>query len=433
MRRLVQIKLFWSSLVLSLFLAQPCHAAKVLYQQQGAGISIAASTTRYFHLATNNRINDDQPTETNAQITYRSAGTFSNLYINILTNDRGTSTFRTRKNVGNGNMVVSITGTGKFEDIVNTDAVTAADEWNYSMVTGAGGTVFTFKITSVIFDATTNTVSRTGCDSNGSINTASSTLVGALAGDGPQTLTVDSTAGVVYRTAGTLNNFFVNVTVNPRTTTTEFRSRKNSANGNLVVTYLTGQTGIKEDLVNSDSIVIGDLINSAIVTGTGTESLSYGGILADFTTTNSQAMYTAAATQTVQTILAGVTTYYPFAGALRTDTTESNMVAEANLAFIGSLMQVNVSANTITATSTLTFRVNSGAGASQVVSIGNSQTGVIQDVVNSDYIIPSDTLDYLIVTGGTGTSLVLRSISMLGDSTVITRIFGATLYGATIY
>ena len=393
--------------------------AKVLCLQQSAANTMAASTTRFIFLACNSRADGDGTTESVRQITYRSAGKFSNLYINILTNDRDASTFRTRVNVGNAAMVVSITGstTGKFEDNVNTDTVTAAEEWNYSLITGANGTVFTWRTTSVLFSATTNTVGKTGGDAT-TINTASTTIVGPLCGDTIDDVeTVDATVGVIYRVGGTLSNFFVNIPTNARTTTTTIGSRIDSANGNLVVSVTSGATGFFEDTSNSDTIVSGSLVNGRCTTGTGTENIGLRGISADFTTTSNKMMYTAAAGRGA-TVLISVTTYYLFAGALRTDTTESNMIAESNLNFTGSLMQCNITANTITAASTLTFRINSGAGAAQTVSITASTTGVFQDTVNTDVVVATDTIDYLLVTGGTGTSLVIRSISMLGDSSL---------------
>ena len=128
----------------------------------GSGISLGASATSFgflgpsaFSLTT---------TESRKALTYRTGGTFRNLFIQILTNDRGESTFRTRKGTADANIVVTITasGTGKFEDTSNTDAVTAGDNWHSKIITGAGGTVFTARTMLILFDATTNTVMRGG-------------------------------------------------------------------------------------------------------------------------------------------------------------------------------------------------------------------------------------------------------------------------------
>lgn len=391
----------------------------VLYQQQGAGISIAASTTRYMPLGCNNRFSDDFLDEARAQITYRSGGVLSNLFINVLTNDRAASTFRTRKNAADANMVVTITGstTGVFEDTSNTDAVTAAEEWNYSIVTGAGGTVFTFKIAQCLFAATTNTVSRlTSGGGPGSITTASSTVVLPLSGDGPGSNTVDSVVGTIFETGGTLSNLFVNVVSNARTTTTSFKSRINSASGNLTLDVTASSTGLFEDTANSDTVSVNDLVNASAVTGTGTEALSLGIISADFTTTNGSSMLIAVA-ESGQTVLTGVTTYYPLAGALRTSVTEADMNSQANLIMTTSLMQVNLTANTIVENSLFRLR-KGGSNGNQVVTCTGLTTGVFQDTTNSDALVATDVVDYSLVTGATGTSLVVRSIALLADSTV---------------
>ena len=412
------IKSSWNKIVISLlfiFIAMPCYADIVLHQSyrlfsSGQG----ASSTFYNPIGCGTRHNNDYATESDSNFTWRTAGTFSNLYVNVLANDRAASTFRTRKGTSNANLVVSITGstTGKFEDTSNSDVVTAGDNWHYSMTTGAGGTTFTYTPMQVLFAATTNTVSRVGCDANGNTMTASSTHVGPLAGDGTLSATdADSVRHITYRTAGTLNNLFLRIRTNGRSTTSTVRSRIGGANGNMSASVAGSATGNFEDTTNSDTVSVGTLVGWAYVTGTGTGNVETMGCFADFTTTNGQAMYSAAAGGG-QTVLANVTTYYGFSGGLRTSTTESNTIGEANLPFTASLMQCNISANTVTAASTLTLRINSGAGAAETVSITASTTGIFQDTTNSDSILASDTLNYKIVTGATGTSLIIRSISV---------------------
>lgn len=399
--------------------------AKIIYQTAGGTISIAASTTLYAALTANCRISGSVLTETFLQTTYRSAGVLSNLYVNILTNDRAASTLRTRKGAANGSMLASITGstTGKFEDTVNTDTVTAADKWNYSLTTGAGGTVFTFNCIMSLFAATTNTVTRVGGFMEDTRSTASTTFVGPLDGDLQSVASgADTLNGVTYRTAGTLKNLFINIEVNSRTTTSTLRSRKNSANGNLSISINSAVTGVLEDTTNSDTVASGDLIAYSLTLGTGSENLSTDTLSADFSTTNSQGMYNACSGNG-QTINAGVTTYTVFSGSLRFNTTESNMILESNLAFVSSLLQCNISANTIALDSTLRLRKNS-ANANQVVTITALTTGIFQDTVNTDTITAADTLNHQIITPSTATSLTIRSISTLGDSTVTASAVG---------
>lgn len=139
MRKSVLIKSLSNSVVLFFVLSRFCSAATVIQQQAGS-TSLAASLTRYQHMTGNASPNADT-TEGWVNSIYRSGGTLSNMGIVVVTNDRGASTFRTRKGTANANLVVSIdaSGTGKFEDILNTDTVTAGDNWHASIVTGAGG------------------------------------------------------------------------------------------------------------------------------------------------------------------------------------------------------------------------------------------------------------------------------------------------------
>lgn len=399
-----------------MILAYPCHAATVIHQSSNTN-SQGASVTNYSRLHSNDSVHLST-TEADRNSVWRSAGTLSNLYIRILLNDRAASTFRTRKGTANANLVVSITGstTGKFEDTSNTDAVTAGDNWHVTIITGAGGTVFAWHVYNVLFAATTNTVQRMGCNFT-DVTLASTTSFSPFYGHSATPQSTESNVGMTLRTAGTLRNFVIFVNGNSRTTTSTGRSRKNNANGNQSVSIGASATGTFEDTTNSDTVTSGNVINWSITTGAGTELLAINWTVVEFETTNGNHQYVAGEAAGVSQN-ANVTNYIIFSGRYTTNTAESNVIAETNLAFTASLLQCNISANTVTAASTLTLRIDSGAGANQTVSITASTTGIFQDTVNTDLIVASNTLDYLLVTGATGTSLVIRSISMLGDSTV---------------
>jgi hypothetical protein len=392
--------------------------AKVLHQGASGTNSRAASATGYARLTGNGR-HTVTSGESGRTTLWRTTGVLSNLYINILTNDRGASTFRTRKASADANLVVSITAstTGGFEDTSNSDVVTAGEEWHSQIITGAGGTVFTYDVDSVIFSANTNTVLKFGGGDGSSVTAASTTEpINPYGNSKPLAGGADSDAGQTMRTAGTLKNLYLYTNSNARTTTTTFRSRVNSAFGNLTLSVTAGATGSFEDTSNSDTIASGDLVNFSVTTDTGTEALALSGITAEFETTNSMAQYVAG-NEAGSTQLVSVTTYYPFAGFLGASTTEANKTIEANLPFTASLLQINVTANTISDSSTLRLRKNSADG-NQVVTITGSTTGIFQDTTNSDFILATDDVNYSIVTGATGTSLVLRSISTLGLTNV---------------
>jgi len=84
---------------------------------------------------------DSNNVEANVQTKVRGAINLKNLLVKVLTNNlNSASTFRTRKNAGNGNLNVSIgaAATGEFEDTGNSDSYAAADLFNFQLV--AGGT-----------------------------------------------------------------------------------------------------------------------------------------------------------------------------------------------------------------------------------------------------------------------------------------------------
>src|SRR3990167_11137323 len=108
--------------------------AKVL--QVTDNTTLNSALTRYSNCA--NSTTGDNLTEANRQITYRSAGTLSNLWVNVDSNTLdGTTTIRTRINGANGAQSVSFASstTGIAEDTTNSDTIVAGDEVNYSLVT----------------------------------------------------------------------------------------------------------------------------------------------------------------------------------------------------------------------------------------------------------------------------------------------------------
>lgn len=92
-------------------------------------------------------------------------------------------------------------------------------------------------------------------------------------------------------------------------------------------------------------------------------------------------------------------------------------------------LYIRVNANTITAASTLTSRVNELAGA-QSVSITASTTGEFSDAVNSDAITAGQRFDAKLLTGGTGTTISYETLGILfnaSSNTVKRLIVGSSL------
>ena len=82
----------------------------------------------------------------------------------------------------------------------------------------------------------------------------------------------------------TLKNLRISVNSNTRTTDTVFIIRNGGVSGNLTITVGAGLTGSFSDLVNTDVITAGDLLNYMITFGAGAGAISYTGAGVEITT-----------------------------------------------------------------------------------------------------------------------------------------------------
>lgn len=354
-------------------------------------------------------------TETVAQQTFRTAGTLKNLYFRVIANTiTATSTVRSRVNTANGAQSASIgsSTTGEFEDTSNTDTISAGDEANGSLTTGATGTTITPSISSFLFDATTNTTSKLGTDGQQdfSQSTASTTWYWAHNGVGGAT-TTEVNVKYTCRTAGTMANGFVSVATNGRSTASTFRHRLNTANGTIAASITASTTGFFEDTSNTDSVASGDLTNKSITTGTGTGTLAIGGSSMEFTTTNGASILTGWRDST-NTIAQSLTRYLPIGGRQTIDSTESNQQTQVRVAGTASNLQAYISQNNINNTSTGRFRINAGNG-NQTFSIGASTTGAFEDTTNSDTLAATDDVAYSYTTGADPGTITVQIMGML--------------------
>lgn len=382
--------------------------------------SIAASTTHYFPVG-QQEIETGHTTESVMQVTMRAAGVFSNLLIKILTNNRtGASTLRLRKAAANANSVCSITAatTGTFEDTVNTDTVTAGDKWNYQLVVGAGGTTFTHGALSQLFAATTNTYWYQANNGGFAQTDASATENQTLAALQPGLVGGPTEANTQYKvkTTCTHKHLMASISANARTATTTVRSRKNTANGAMLVSIGSTATGVIEDTVNTDSLVSGDLVSLQVITGVGTQSITIDLLGSGIESTNSTTPIINAGGSA--SVTSGTTTYAPLGGRMFTSTTESNNQTKIQYATTLSNLACHVSSNGLNSTGS-TFRSRKGAAnGAQSVSIGTSATGHFEDAVNSEALISTDLADFQLVAGTGGSPIVFDHLAMLSTATV---------------
>lgn len=390
--------------------------------------SLAAGATRYFIAATGSLVLN--ATEANKQITYQQGGVLSNLYIQIATNTVvGASTFKIRKNGADGSESVSITGltSGEFEDTTNTDTVSVGDEVNYQIIGGAGGTNLSIGVASIVFNATSNTVCILGTGDSASLSTDSTTRYFGLIGAVGQT-TTEINRNYQFSNSGTLENLFVYVSANARTTNTIFRTRKsNSTNGAMSVTYGSGVTGILEDTSNTDTVTAGELWNYAIVTSTGAaETITYETVKSEMTTVDSSFNLGSVSNGFVSN---ADTVYLPMSGFTNPGAnTEATVKTEANFAFTMSNLWMYISTAQASPCVT-TFRLN---GADTLLATSTVSSGEVEDTTHQIAVAATDEINFKIVTTASG--WVVQGISFLAGPAVasaVTRFNHLTLLGVS--
>ena len=393
---------------------------KSLFVNAPVTSATTAATTQYVPLTGGIPLGSYGTVEADRQIVYRDTGTFSKLLVRLTLNSTNASTtIRTRKNAAtNGNLTVSPpAGTsGVYEDTANSDAVTAGDKWVYQIVHTGTGTI-SISLFSVIFDATTNTVSRLTVGSAGNFTTASATRYMSLSGSLSFGST-EATAQMNIRYACTGKHLTTTISANARTTATTVRTRKNTANGNMSLSIGAGVTGTVEEAspgTNSDTLAVDDLYCYQFVTSTGTQNISFVTFSVSLISTTGSAMHALAGIGGIGTVV-NQTAYIWWSGANPASTTETHYMLKLREAFTFSQLYVKLSANT-TGASTIRLRKN-GADGNLATSIAASTSGNFSDTTNSDACIATDevTLQHTWGAGGAVTQIYMSVVSSLPTS-----------------
>lgn len=203
-----------------------------------------------------------------------------------------------------------------------------------------------------------------------------------------------------YRTAGTASNLTIRISANTLTVTTTIRFRKNTANGNQVISVTTGTTGEVTDSSNTDSVAAGDLVCFSVTVPVGTGRISITGASMCFAATSGTAVpYACTGSDLIST--ASTTYYMPLAGKQESSTTTEGGL-ECRVRGPGTLKSgwVNATTNARTTASTFQSRKNNANG-NITISVTALTTGLFEDTSNTDSIASGDKLNYS-MTLGTG-------------------------------
>jgi putative hemolysin len=209
---------------------------------------IAASATEYCNVQGGG--GDHNGAESTAEITLRTAQTFDELRVYVLQYGGTSSGFVLRKNRATGNLNVTITATGEFTDVSNSDSFSVGDEINYRCVNSGGSEMRigecslrgdSDKMFIAFVHATSATLGPNNFLTNG-INHPSA----------------ESEAEVGFYSDRTLGNFAINVWTHATTTT--LTVRKNRVATSMAVTL--SAVGYFEDLSNTVDVADGDEISA---------------------------------------------------------------------------------------------------------------------------------------------------------------------------
>ena len=255
-----------------------------------SGVFSSASTTSFMLPVGDGSYNT---TENNVKLRIRETFVASNLYFYASANARTTDVvIKTRVDGGDGNQSFTYTSgqTGAKEDTSNTDSLSAGNDFNLSITTGTGTENFNLNGGAQMIRLV-NTLNKNALYkglSSGFSFAANSTRYTGIGGSGlgnaseiltqfyPQFNITASELGVfVSANAGASLASTINL-------------RDNGGVSTLIVSYLAGQTGLKNDSSNTVEISSGtDEINYEIICLdlTGGITITWIGILATSTTT----------------------------------------------------------------------------------------------------------------------------------------------------
>ncbi|KKL71132.1 hypothetical protein LCGC14_2097990, partial [marine sediment metagenome] len=314
-------------------------------------------------------------TEANTQQEVRDSYTGSNLRAYILAFDGGAE-LRLRTNTADDTQVLTITGTGEFEDTSNTDNLVSGDLicLDEQETGGMHGNNFTLGSFQMTLDAASNVppLFRAGLSGEGFQFI-----------QGPVRLILgEADAEYTMRATRTLRDLRVFVTSHSTNGATTLR--KNRADGSLTVS-VTG-TGEFTDFVNTDSFVAGD--EADLQRSSGSFTLS---ILSLEANTSSGIIHTWAGIGTP-------TSWFMPGGGTET-TTEVEAEVEAEDTTIIQNLFVNCTLNV--ETRTIRTRKNQTNGT---VSVNVTGTGIFEDTTNSDSLAAEDDFTIQQDSGSSGSN-----------------------------
>lgn len=343
------------------------------------------------------------------RIKFRSPGTISKLFINVLTNTRpasGTVTLNINGSAGSSVITIGAGVTGHVE-ASGTDAIAAGQDVNVEVVRGAGSGVFTYDAIGCLFAADSDSVTRWVHIETGTI---AATVHHPIAGNG-RAGSLSTSADDVYskiETDGTIRNGAVKIAANTRDGAATWTLWVNDAATALVVTVGAGLTGTFEDTTHDVAVFAGDRAKWVVTVAGLSGALTPSWQALDLSTLNAQSMFYGTTFHTFSTV---GTLYVSVMGAGAPSATRSD--AEHRLQMAGALSRLgfHISNNTSGGTLAVTLVIN-GVDGNSTFTIPAGGLGDFEDENHFDAIAATDTVALKIVSGAStgGITFVLTGL-----------------------
>lgn len=231
------------------------------------------------------------------------------------------------------------------------------------------------------------------------VNISPSTRNSPVFSGGGSVVTTEGNIQRTERSGGVYSGLYVRLIANSSDGISTIFFRKNTANGNQNVSFAAAETGTKQDLVNTDSVIVTDVVNYQITNGGAAGNITVTGFSTLFKAgSNTVQHYSLSTTGT--TTAFGITNYFGFGGDAA-NVTLANQEVKFGTAGTFKNMGIRLSTNTLDATGTAVFRnLINGANGNITISFASGETGLKEDLVNTDVVAINDLGAVRLVTTG---------------------------------
>ena len=238
-------------------------------------------------------------------------------------------------------------------------------------------------------------------------------------GDSLFATSTEANVQVKHQIETKFKNLRAYVSTNNAGVTSTIKLRINGANGSNSVSISAGATGWFEDTTNTDTISAGDKVNFSF-SKSDANSMVIKNITVDCLATS--AYQKGGYYATGDNLSTASTAYYfPFGGSVNSTTEGITQKRRIRSSCTGKNLQVYVSANARSTTTTVRSRVN-GADGNQVISISAGATGWFEDTTNTDTLVQDDDYNASITTGTGSGSFTVQTVSADIQGTTSTSI-----------